>query len=40
MVQVGATYQPDPGKKAVYEKKYQSYLATIETLSPLWKRLG
>jgi L-xylulokinase len=40
MVQIGATYQPDPGKRAIYEKKYQGYLATIEALSALWKSLG
>ncbi len=40
MVHVGETFQPDPGKKAVYERKYRSYLDTIEALSPLWRRLA
>ena len=39
MVHVGETYRPDPGKKGIYERKYRSYLDTIEALSPLWKRL-
>jgi L-xylulokinase len=37
MVQVAQTYIPDPGKKAIYEKKYATYRKTIKTLNALWK---
>ena len=40
MVKVAARYEPDPGQRAVYDRKYGNYLATIDTLAPLWKRLA
>jgi L-xylulokinase len=40
MVSVDRTYLPDPATRELYERKYRSYLDTIETLSPLWKRLA
>ena len=40
MVRVAARYEPNPAQKAVYDRKYGNYLATIDTLAPLWKKLG
>jgi L-xylulokinase len=39
MVHVVRTILPNPENKAVYEKKYDTYTETLETLTPLWKHL-
>ena len=39
MVHVVRTILPNPENKAVYEKKYDTYTKTLETLTPLWKHL-
>lgn len=39
MVQVVRTILPNPENKAIYEKKYDSYKKTLETLASLWKHI-
>ena len=40
MVKVEWTCTPDPGKKALYERKYQNYQAVVRELDGLWKTLA
>ena len=39
MVHVVRTIVPNPEKKAIYEKKYDNYKKTLETLVSLWKHV-
>lgn len=39
MVHIMYTAQPDPTKKAVYDKKYARFQKLIETLDPVWGEL-
>jgi L-xylulokinase len=39
MVSVDRIYRPDPAAEPLFQRKYANYLDTIDTLSPLWKRL-
>lgn len=37
MVRVDRRVEPDPGKKAVYDRKYQRWLQAIQALDPFWQ---
>ncbi|MEA4946953.1 MAG: FGGY-family carbohydrate kinase, partial [Oscillospiraceae bacterium] len=38
MVELGATYEPDPGRKAAYDEAYRRYLATYYALVPVFNK--
>jgi ribulose kinase len=38
MVELGATYEPDPAKKAAYDEAYQRYLDTYYALEPVFNK--
>ncbi len=39
MVKVRHICQPDPARKAAYERKYALYTQTVAALSPVWKKM-
>ena len=38
MVELGATYEPDPGRKAAYDEAYRRYLAAYYALVPVFNK--
>ena len=40
MVRPGATFDPDPGMRAHYERRYRLYHELTAALSPFWASLG
>lgn len=36
---IETTYQPDPGRRAVLDRKYQVFLDLTEAMKPIWPRL-
>ena len=36
---IETTYQPDPGRRAIFDRKYQVFLDLAEAIKPIWPRL-